>query len=868
MGYKPNLVTIAPSRTRTVPSKSVNKTGIKRTTKFPAIPTDTFNYSSLENRGIAVYNPVTGQSQYATTSPKKPVSTSSSNIIPFYPGKKIDTIPQSSNINTVYSKSTSSKPSSNNTPGIGTALTLMGVTGGTALAMKYLGKKYPGTIGVPTSTTKAVAKAATKKLTKAAIIRQAENKAYGIAKTAAKVGKVAGNKALGTIGDPIQDIRALWNLGKGDTKRFNEIINEPSVNKFNLENQLPIKKTNMPMAAYGGTLPNKGFGDVLGGAASGALTGTTVLPGWGTAIGAVVGGVSGFFKGKQREKQEALQQDSVTQQNELQLAQQKRMDNAYMANYKPIQMNSMYAFGGDINNPPKPKQRTDKQLIEYGARQPKKAIRSLNTSNVRFLPNGDIQPTNPIDTYIPPTSEEIQRVMRETATQDSIQKGLIPLNMLVNKANGGQINNVAIPDKNAIPINGKAEIVVNNQGTTTGSHETGQNIPVTNEQGQQTANVEPGEVVMTTSKGQQYALSSRLGFAEKYQMMNDMIDKANARLKVEKDLTKRTTIERNIDKVKRAMDMLPQQQEVTKQKMGIVDTPQKGWGDNLNLTDLNNFAARKNATDEAARLALINGNPRAERSLSNSYEVPLSGSSLNLTKRDTPSFLPTLPTSLGEKGYLNTALGKGIESAGGIGNIAQIALPFITNAINNRTLNKSMEQINKLQNTPIKYNNLDDKVDVSAQIGQVNNSYRDAVQGTRGVSDSRTAASMKGEFAANRIGAINPILENASNTSRGIRNQNVSNINTLNTVNAQRNDELSKYKLENQVGLNNAKIAGRNQAVDNIYQVIREKNMSKQDQTSLGLLLKTYNENGVMTRQLSDLLKQYGIDPSIINAKK
>jgi len=40
--------------------------------------------------------------------------------------------------------------------------------------------------------------------------------------------------------------------------------------------------------------PSKGQG-ALGGAASGAAAGTAILPGWGTAIGAVVGGAAGYF---------------------------------------------------------------------------------------------------------------------------------------------------------------------------------------------------------------------------------------------------------------------------------------------------------------------------------------------------------------------------------------------------------------------------------------------------------------------------------------------------------------------------------------------------------------------------------------------
>jgi len=42
------------------------------------------------------------------------------------------------------------------------------------------------------------------------------------------------------------------------------------------------------------------------GATQGAMTGTSISPGWGTAAGAVIGGGVGFFRGKQRKKADSL----------------------------------------------------------------------------------------------------------------------------------------------------------------------------------------------------------------------------------------------------------------------------------------------------------------------------------------------------------------------------------------------------------------------------------------------------------------------------------------------------------------------------------------------------------------------------------
>jgi len=416
-------------------------------------------------------------------------------------------------------------------------------------------------------------------------------------------------------------------------------------------------------------------------------------------------------------------------------------------------------------------------------------------------------------------------------------------NKVVIKANGGKLNAVAIPNKNSIQINPKAELITNDEGGLQGSHETGDNIPVVNAKGQLTARVEPKEVVMTTMKGDKVALSNRLGFAQLYQNLDMELKTLNGQLLKTTDNATRNTIKRNADKVRYKMEMLPSRQEQMKTKLGINDNIDKGWGDNL--------SGMLNTTK-----GILNQQYTDRTQLTPDMQIPLNIPNMKLGKRTMPTFNMPEASSLGESGYLDGIMGK----VGGIGNIAQVALPFVTNWMNNRTLNKSMNMINESKVTPLKYRNLDDKVDNSAQIDEVNRSYREGVGATRNLSDARSAASMKASLAASRVAAINPIQETASNTSRGVRNQNVSGINQVDSINANKADELSRYKLEARVGLNNAKIAGRNQSVDNIYQVLKEGNLKEADKISLELILKTYNQNGVMTRQMSDQLKKYGID--------
>ena len=65
-------------------------------------------------------------------------------------------------------------------------------------------------------------------------------------------------------------------------------------------------------------------GQIAGGALSGAAAGTAILPGWGTAIGAIVGALGGLFSAKAAKKQEE-QQKAILEEQKKQTALQQRM---------------------------------------------------------------------------------------------------------------------------------------------------------------------------------------------------------------------------------------------------------------------------------------------------------------------------------------------------------------------------------------------------------------------------------------------------------------------------------------------------------------------------------------------------------------
>jgi hypothetical protein len=123
---------------------------------------------------------------------------------------------------------------------------------------------------------------------------------------------------------------------------------------------------------------------------------------------------------------------------------------------------------------------------------------------------------------------------------------------------------VELPDNQSKDIDNNAMIATNSQGGTNGSHESGQNIPVSKD-GQNVAAVEPGEVIADIN-GKQVALSKRLpnpnhSFADIYmELSKQKKELENQKMKVS-EFDKRGTIEREMDKIDTKMSMLPAMQE-------------------------------------------------------------------------------------------------------------------------------------------------------------------------------------------------------------------------------------------------------------------------------------------------------------------
>ncbi|WP_343321422.1 hypothetical protein [Sphingobacterium multivorum] len=73
-------------------------------------------------------------------------------------------------------------------------------------------------------------------------------------------------------------------------------------------------------------------GQIAGGALSGAAAGTAILPGWGTAIGAVVGGAAGFFGAKNAQKQQKIAEQQLSESKKQTLLLQYQNALSYQSN--------------------------------------------------------------------------------------------------------------------------------------------------------------------------------------------------------------------------------------------------------------------------------------------------------------------------------------------------------------------------------------------------------------------------------------------------------------------------------------------------------------------------------------------------------
>lgn len=351
--------------------------------------------------------------------------------------------------------------------------------------------------------------------------------------------------------------------------------------------------------------------------------------------------------------------------------------------------------------------------------------------------------------------------------------------MAKNRADGGQ---VAVNGKEL----GDGDKLLTKNGTTIGSHETGQNIPL-RKNGKVVAIAEPGEVLVNDKSMPMtpFVLSKRIGrngrnglsFAKEYMALENMKNKYNSRI-------------------------------IEKRQAGLIRM-------NDSVAPSNKFAGDGISISNLKANSLFSKFPGLQKT-NNSF-----------ISKSNNGFLK----SLGEKAKgldTNTLFG----AAGTIGNLimSNQTLKRQKNLINN-SLTEALAYEPKLHKNYL----LNEEVNVADQVSGVNQGFSSAISGLSGV-DSATASALKNSANLTRNNALNSIYGNRDRTRIGLRNQNVMGIMQNNANNTSLTNESNLMKL-------NAKIAANEQLGDaeaarlgNVQGAISEFNTILRDKESMNSL--------------------------------
>jgi len=133
----------------------------------------------------------------------------------------------------------------------------------------------------------------------------AANNAGGLYNTGIGQRVAAASQAQQLAQQPYTDAAMLSEAG-GVKDDYNQQLINAAIDRYNYEAQRPLQALStynqLISGSYGGTSTAQGqqatgsrLGNALGGGLTGASIGTQILPGWGTAIGGLAGGLLGLF---------------------------------------------------------------------------------------------------------------------------------------------------------------------------------------------------------------------------------------------------------------------------------------------------------------------------------------------------------------------------------------------------------------------------------------------------------------------------------------------------------------------------------------------------------------------------------------------
>ena len=405
----------------------------------------------------------------------------------------------------------------------------------------------------------------------------------------------------------------------------------------------------------------------------------------------------------------------------------------------------------------------------------------------------------------------------------------------------GGSNAVSLPKQNEVPLDDNASIATNNVGTTEGTHETGENIPVSNESGQTGNYVEPGEVILKTANGN-YALSKRLGFADKYMQLLATKALLENNISATNDFTKNET-KRNISAIDSKINKLPEEQEALKSRLNLNNEQGKAaWGDLL-PNNRTNYSPTYKSFSDLNKNNIVSNLVNLEPNLRAGIDSKINGD------MSQPAFTGSATGTTNNRNILSN-VGNLFKDNNIKGNqILDYAVPFIDN-IGNFFLTKNTPEIPKpnLNTAPV----LETRIDDSAQkntISDTAKAYNKYVDYNVGDVTQRLAnrRAMLGE-STDKLNLIN---EATSTGERTARNTNRLYAYQTAVANNALLDAYDTAVAARKAGMLQDYSKNLGNIEENIQELQNRRDLEKYQTKQISLLTEQYKDTGVWTKALT-----------------
>jgi len=411
---------------------------------------------------------------------------------------------------------------------------------------------------------------------------------------------------------------------------------------------------------------------------------------------------------------------------------------------------------------------------------------------------------------------------------------------------GGNTSSGIIPQSNNGLLD-NSQTLTNAAGTTTGSHETGQNIPITDGQGNTQVIAEPGEVKVTNPDGSIDILSKRLGFAQRYENLDFKVKRLQQALAKETDVAQRNAMERELKGFEKEKELVVQQQRMVAEQMGNEVTPDgvpvADGGFSLNRPTNTPFIASPLLAKSQWMPSYIPNNTQGNNFKSgvNDFDVP----NFDYGNGEKSGFLDKFkdPNTLN---HLQTGL--------------NLIAPAVANAKNRRDMRKVAKEINDFTIRPNEIQRYMPTMNIDADVSAINSNYADTMKLGKEVSNPMTANFLANVAGSNRLQSLNPVHQQKINfdttAKAGVMNYN----NQVTNQNINSQNELDKMKLDSRTGLTLSNIDLRQANVNSLAKFVAESNMKQQDKTRLELLIQQLDRgdgvlNANVMKQIQDMFR-------------